>query len=167
MKGSALSMALLWLGGILSSASAQVPTIHSDSLQGIEISPGIILGGTRFGATFVGFASGQLPGTFAVSVNYRPPAPGPKVLNTFVGGVWQVAVYKGGRFQGTLYGEITGGSAKWNSTGTVTESLSADLSIVGGTGMFAGAKGNGMFINATLSHLTFPPTIQGTLQLTF
>jgi hypothetical protein len=151
---------------MLGSASAQAPATATDTLQGIEVSPGIILGGTRFGATFVGLASGQLPGTFVVSVNYQPPAPLPKMTNNFVGGSWQVAVYKGGRFQGTLYGDITDGSARWNDTGTMAV-LSADLAILGGTGAFAGSQGTGMFVNGTLSHLTFPPTIQGTLMLAF
>jgi hypothetical protein len=65
-------------------------------------------------------------------------------------------------------GTVTGGSAVWNSTGptTTTAHVSIALKILGGTGRYAGKSGSGSF-RGTLSHLTFPPTITGTLGLSF
>jgi len=147
------------------SAPALAATTYTDSVQAIEISPGVIVGDTRIGATFVGQASGDLDGALTVSVNYAPPAPGPSVTNTIVGGSWVLAVYENGHFRGTIYGAVTGGTAQWNSDGTVA-TLSAQLTITGGTERYTKAHGTGSF-TGTLSHLTFPPTVLGTLQLTF
>jgi hypothetical protein len=140
-------------------------TAATDALSGIEISPGIILGNVRHGATFVGHAAGQLPGVWAVSINYTPPHPGPGVTNTIVGGSWSLAVFSNGTFEGIVYGSVPDGTVTWNAAGTVA-SISADLTVLGGTGAFVGATGTGTF-TGTLSHLTFPPTIGGTLSLSF
>jgi hypothetical protein len=94
------------------------------------------------------------------SINYQPPRPGPDVTNTIVGGQWYLA-----GSGGELFGSFTGGTVQWDSTGTVA-SVDADMAIAGGTvngKLVRGGSGN---FAGTLSHLTFPPTINGTLTLT-
>lgn len=150
---------------MIPNAAPTAPTAVADRLQGIEISAGVINGNVRNGATFVGRAAGSLPGFWGVSINYTPAHPGPGVTNTIVGGYWALAVVQGGVFQGVVYGAIApGGTVAWNPAGTVA-AVSANLTILGGTGAFVGAAGTGTF-TGTLSHLTFPPTLGGALQLT-
>lgn len=147
-------------------ANAAPTTAATDTLSGFEISAGIISGSVRYGATFVGQAAGALPGVWGVSINYTPAHPGPNVVNTIVGGSWALAVFSAGAFEGLIYGGVApGGTVTWNATGTVA-AISANLSVLGGTGLFVGATGGGTF-TGTLSHLTFPPTIGGTLTLSF
>jgi hypothetical protein len=137
----------------------------TDNLRGIEISPGIIFGNTRYGATCIGSATGDLPGAWSVAINYTPPHPGGDVTNNIVGGSWSLVVYRGGSLAGTLQGRVLRGTAAWNHDGTEAD-INAQLSITRGTGAFAGATGTGTF-TGTLSHLTFPPTISGSLVLNY
>jgi hypothetical protein len=154
------------VGPSLTTVNNVIPavTTSTDLLSGIEVSPGIIFGNTRYGATFVGTATGDLPGFWAVSINYSPPHPGPGVTNNIVGGRWSLAVYNQGVFQGLLFGQVGSGTVTWDSTGTVAAISDNNLTILGGTGAFSGATGTGTFAG-TLSHSTFPPTISGTLTL--
>lgn len=161
MKRLALSLLSLLLFG-----SSGVADTYSDILRGIEVSPGFIIGNTRVGTTFVGGATGQLPGAWAVSVNYTPPAPGMNVTNTIVGGRWELAVFRNRRFVGKLFGTVTTGTVSWNKDGTEA-GVAASLTVNGGTGLFAGANGTGTFSSGTLSHLFFPPRIGGVLTLNF
>ena len=147
-------------------ANAAPTTAARDMLSGFEISPGIISGSVRYGATFIGRAAGTLPGVWGVSINYTPPHPGPSVVNTIVGGFWTVAAFSSGTFEGIIYGAVVpGGTVTWNAAGTVAD-ISANLTVLGGTGLFVGVTGGGTF-TGTLSHLTFPPTITGALTLSF
>ena len=151
-----LTAALLLASG----AALATTTTDTDKVRGVEISAGQIVDQTRVGATFVGRADGQLPGLLYASINYTPPRPGPNIVNTIVGGQW----YLSGPW-GVLYGSFTGGEVRWNSAGTLA-SVNADMVILGGTvNGKAVSGGSGSFVG-TLSHLTFPPTIKGTLTLT-
>jgi hypothetical protein len=143
--------------------SASATNNYSATLQGLEISPGVVLGNRRVGTSFVGHASGQLPGLWAASFSYSPPSPGPNVVNAIQGGVWEVSVVRNGRLRGKLVGTITGGTASWNADGTVA-AIAVSLKVLRGTGAYAGFKGTGAF-QGTLSHLAFPPPIGGTLTL--
>ena len=151
-----MTAALLLAGG----AALATTTTYTDEVRGVEISAGQVVGETRVGATFVGRANGQLPGLLYASVNYTPPRPGPNVVNTITGGQWSLV----GSW-GVLYGSFTGGEVLWNSAGTQA-SVNAEMVIVGGrvNGKVV-SGGSGSFAGA-LSHLTFPPTISGTLMLT-
>jgi hypothetical protein len=155
-------------GSSLPTTEAQpaAATTSADTLKGLEIFPGIIFNNTRFGATFVGQAVGTLPGAWSVTVNYTPPSPGPGVTNRIVGGTWALAVFPwGDHFKGTLFGTVDpGGTVVWNSDGTQA-TITATLTVQGGTGALYHASGTGTF-TGTLSHTTFPPNISGTLTLT-
>ncbi len=163
LRSRLILAALLLLLAIAGSlpARADAATTATDQIQGIEIFAGVVNGNVRQGVTFVGRASGDLPGFFTVSVNYTPPHPGPGVTNTIVSGSWTLWVP--GR--GTLHGAVTGGTVLWNSSGTIA-TVMASLAITGGTGTLLGASGSGQF-SGQLSHLTSPPQISGTLQLTY
>ena len=100
-----------------------------------------------------------------VTIKYTPNSPGVGLTNTVVGGQWALLVYQNRQLLGSLSGTVTGGSAVWNTTGTTTTiSVWIALKILAGTGRYAGKSGTGSF-TGTLSHLTFPPTITGTLGL--
>ena len=166
MRRSALALAAVWLWALVSNAQAQISP--QDTIRGVEVSAGQKVGIYRVGATFVATATGSVPGALTVSIKYTPNSPGVGVTNTVVGGQWALAIYQNRQLQGTLYGSVTGGSAVWNTTGTTTTTAAAtvNLRILGGTGRYVGKSGTGSF-TGTLSHLTFPPTINGSLGLSF
>ncbi len=165
MKRLSFALPLTLVAGLLWPSLASAQTTYTDVLQGLEISPGIVVGNTRVGTTFIGQAAGQLPGTWAISVNYSPPAPGPNVTNNLIRGTWELTVFQNRRIVGTVFGKVVNGQAVWNADGTVAD-VSANLTVIGGTGVLAGARGTGAF-TGRLSHLVFPPRISGTLQLAF
>ena len=165
MKRLALAIALALALSSVIAAPARAATSHHDTVSGIEIFAGFAFGGVRYGATFVGRATGDVPGYITAYINYTPPNPGPGVTNTVVGGRWTLSVYQGGEFQGRLSGAIAGGAATWNATGTLA-SIDLVLTVVSGTGAYAGSTGTGSF-HGFLSHLTFPPQWGGDLTLDF
>ena len=141
-------------------------TTYSDTVlpgRGIEISAGTIVGDTRFGATFVGEVTGNLPGNLIASVNYEPPAPGPSVTNEVVGGEWALCGP-----QGTVFGSFTGGTVRWNADETLAD-VAANMNVLGGriNGVSV-LDGTGTF-RGVLDHKPLaqglPPTVGGTLQL--
>ena len=146
--------------------STNVPTPYSDTVvlgRGIEISAGEIIDGTRVGATFIGDVAGDLPGVLSSSVNYVPPAPGPGVTNTIVGGQWALC----GPW-GTVFGSFTGGTVQWNADETLAD-VAANMSVSGGSvNGIAVTGGTGNF-GGVLDHRPLvqglPPTVSGTLQL--
>ncbi len=165
MKRLVLPIALAFVLSSFVAAPARAATTHNDTISGIEVFPGFVVGQVRYGATFVGRATGELPGYIVASINYTPPNPGPGVTNNVVGGRWTLSVYEGGEFQGKLTGAIGGGAAAWNADGTLA-TINLNLTIASGTGAYAGATGAGSF-TGFLSHLTFPPQWGGALTLNF
>jgi hypothetical protein len=135
---------------------ALAQTTYTDRVAAVEVAaaPG--------SATFVGVASGQLPGTFTASASYAPPTITGGETNTVAGGTWTLNV----RGRGSLTGVIEpGGTITWNADATLG-TVDVELTILGGTGAFVGATGSGTF-DGVLSHITFPPTLRGILTLTF
>ena len=143
-----------------SGASLAATKTYTDKVRGVEISAGQIIDQTRVGATFSGRADGQLPGLLYASINYTPPRPGPNAVNTIVGGRWSLR----GSW-GSLHGSFAGGEVRWNSAGT-RASVDSDMVVLGGTVHGKAVSGGGGSFVGTLSHLTFPPTIEGSLTLT-
>jgi len=134
---------------------------YTDHLEGIEISPGIIIKGVRVGTAFVGWADGDLPGTWAISFRYSPPHPGPGIPNVILGGAWSLAVRQSGRVVGRLYGNVEEGMALWNPKEEPEEAaVCVHLSILGGTGRFSRARGEAFF-EGTLSHEPIIPRLEG------
>lgn len=161
----ALALVLGLLSPLALASTAVAATTYTDSVRGVEIFQGVVIRGVRYGVTFVGRATGALPGVVSTSINYSPPNPGMNVTNTVVSGKWALAVIENGVFRGNLFGAVVpGGTAVWDGTGA-TATVNLTLTITGGTREFAGASGGGSF-GGFLSHLTFPPTFGGTLTLT-
>ena len=88
MKRLVLTIAMAFAVSTLSAAPVRAATPHNDTISGIEVFPGFVVGQVRYGATFVGRATGELPGYIVASINYTPPNPGPGVTNNVVGGRW-------------------------------------------------------------------------------
>ena len=145
-------------------AETPSPTAYTDSVQGIEFSEGTVVDDTRFGASFAGQATGELPGYLVASTDYTPPSPGPDVTNNIVGGGWTLLGERG-----TIFGSFTGGAVRWNADGTLAE-IVADMSVQGGSvdGTTIPSGGTGTF-SGMLDHTPLsqglPPTINGTLQV--
>lgn len=154
------------LSVVPASPGASAPTTYTDTVvpgRGIEISAGQIVGDTRMGATFIGDVAGDLPGVLASSVNYVPPAPGPGVTNTIVGGQWALC----GAW-GTVFGSFTGGTVQWNADETLADVVSQMRVLGGSVNHMPVSGGAGSFVGV-LDHRPLiqglPPTVSGTLQL--
>jgi hypothetical protein len=161
-----LAFALAPIAVILVVAGAELVLpvrLFTMPVLGIETSMGTVSGGTRYGATFAGSVSGSLDGTLTASADYRPAFPGPGVTNRIVGGSWSLAVYKDGRFQGVLFGPLASGTVRWNPDDTEATTTTV-LTVDGGTGAYLGAHGSAT-LTGNLLHLTYPPTVGGSLTL--
>ena len=145
---------------------AATPVTYTDTVQGAEFSAGTIEGDTRFGASFAGEATGDLPGVLVSTTDYTPPSPGPNTTNNLVGGGWALLGERG-----TVIGSFSGGTVQWNADGTLAD-IVADMSVLGGSvdGVPVSSGGVGTF-GGVLDHKPLaqglPPTVDGTLQLTF
>lgn len=162
----AVVVALL-LSAVVSPATAQtVLPDYSVQFRGIEVSLGVIFNDVRYGTSFVGSASGDLQGTWAVSFCYTPPHPGLGVTNEILGGTWALSVRRAGRVVGTLFGTIEQGEAKWNGLSTEPEEAAvwAYLNVTGGTGVLRGKCGSAVFCG-TLSHEYLIPRMWGDLDI--
>jgi hypothetical protein len=170
MKRLGLTVVLTMFFGLFGATLAQSAE-YTDTLNGIEISPGIADEDkeVRYGVAFAGKASGPLPGYFAAAVNYTSSSPGPNITNVIIGGSWAVTVIKNGRFLGTVYGQVTDGMAVWDATGKVA-AVQVNVIVKGGTKNYARVTGDGVF-EGTLDHTPLarkrPPTLNGTLDLNF
>jgi hypothetical protein len=158
---AAMVLASLLVSLLAGGAALAATKSFTDRVQGVEVSAGQVdkETNTREGVTFVGHAAGQFPGVMYASLDYTPSSPGPGVVNTIVGGTWYL---KGP--QGVVYGTFTGGTVTWDANGSVAL-VEATMAISGGSGKGKQLTGGtGTFVG-TLSHLTFPPTVEGTLIL--
>ncbi len=147
-------------------AETPTPTAYTDAVQGIEVSAGTVVDDTRFGASFAGEATGDLPGYLVVSADYTPPSPGPDVTNNIVGGGWTLLGERG-----TIFGSFIGGAVRWNADGTLADVV-ANMSVLGGSvdGISVPSGGTGTFggvLDHTPLNQGLPPTINGILQVTF
>src|SRR5215203_264379 len=118
--------ALPILASLLAGGAAMAATkALTDTVRGVEVSAGQIVGDTRVGVTFVGHADGQFPGVMYASLNYTPSSPDPDG-NTIGGGTWSLKGPKG-----VLFGTFTGGTVTWNPDGTAD--VYAEMAISGGS----------------------------------
>lgn len=144
----AISGLLLWAAPV----RADRPTSIVDLIRGEEQSTGTIDGNVRRGVRFTGTATGTLPGTFEVTVDYTPARPVCGGANRITGGTFSLNTA-----DGTLTGRIVNGGVAFDPVclnGVVT----AGLVITGGTGAFQGARGQGSF-SGLLDHT---PIVLGT-----
>jgi hypothetical protein len=153
-------LALLVIGTPASAAPAPVTPLPAYyAVQGIEIFPGIDIGGNNYGATFVSQAAGisDLPsplsghysgplykGSLSASINYRGTDPVPGGTNTIIGGSWTFTVSQSG-YRSTIVGKITGGTADWfpkSPAGTACGKVTTSMIIVSSNGIFQGMTGH-------------------------
>jgi hypothetical protein len=156
---AAMVLASLLVSLLAGGAALAATKSFTDRVQGVEVSAGQVDGNIREGVTFVGEADGPFPGVMYASLNYTPSRPVLGGENQIVGGTWVL----NGR-KGVVYGTFTGGKVKWNDDGTAT--VDAEMAISGGSVKGRPVSGGSGSFDGTLSHLTFPPTVEGTLTLT-
>src|SRR3954464_2509751 len=96
-------------------------TTYSDDVQGTEYAA---ISGQS--GSFLGRASGGLPGVMNVTVTYTGESPGPNVTETITGGNWSLT----GSW-GRVSGSLSGGTVQWNADGTLAN-IQANMSISGG-----------------------------------
>lgn len=128
-------------------------------VDAIEIAAGNTEGDVTYGAAFVGQIGGDFNAFVEFSIDYTPPEPAPNVVHTIVGGSWRIE-----RDDGVLAGTFTGGTAAWDDN-EFNAAVTGELLVTEATGVFAAAGGVGTF-TGTLSHRTFPPSLDGTLEVT-
>lgn len=128
-------------------------------VDAIEIAAGSTEGDVTYGAAFVGQIGGDFNAFVEFSIDYTPPEPAPNVVHTIVGGSWRIE-----RDDGVLAGTFTGGTAAWDEN-EFNAAVTGELLVTEATGVFAAAGGTGTF-EGTLSHRTFPPSLDGTLEVT-
>jgi hypothetical protein len=203
-KFLAFAVVAILLAGILSNVSAQrtqsapprdeTPasdiqpdlgeiTVRNDisRVSAIELSTGETdyAIGTTFGATYQGELSGELPGTFFVSMNYTVPetalyaggvtstngTPQPERSSQITGGSWTRLIYSKGEYIGSVYGRITGGTVTWGAD-DLHANISLQLAVDNGTQSLTGSRGNGNF-EGTLDRTIQPAALSGTLALQY
>ena len=135
--------------------------LYISEISGGETSAGQIEEGVRYGATFVGTATGDVAGTFNASIDYSPPNPGAGVTNTVVSGTWSVTSDSGG-----VSGVFLGGTAVWDEAGEIAE-IHVIMKVHGRSGEYDDAPREARF-DGTLDHRGWPPVpprINGVLML--
>jgi len=149
------------------------PIQSAVSVSAVEITDGILgvdsTSGkeTAFGYSFLGQATGSLPGSFTLSMNCAPAKPVPGDVSELSGGSWTLPVYmtsiKGGTsYAGSLYGTIAKGTMSWDKTGTnATVYMALDVE---GTQTWEGVSGYASFVgNLYVDEKTQKTMLDGTL----
>jgi hypothetical protein len=131
-----------------------------------------------FGYSFLGRTSGELPGSLNLSMNCTPATFTPEGTNEMAGGTWTLPVYNNrgllgayyrvgviDSYVGALYGNVTGGTIKWDKTGTVGV-LDMTFEVTGGTKAFAELSGKGT-IQGTMFESEKGTTFEGVMTIYF
>jgi hypothetical protein len=136
----------------------------TDGMLGVDSTTGKE---TAFGYSFLGQATGSLPGSFTLSMNCAPAKPIPGEVSELSGGSWTLPVYmtsiKGGTsYAGSLYGTIAKGTMSWDKTGTnATVYMALDVK---GTQTWEGVGGYASFVgNLYVDEKTQKTMLDGTL----
>lgn len=143
---------------VLLAAPTWAQTTYSDDVQGTEYAA---VSGQS--GSFVGRASGGLPGVMNVTVTYAGGSPGPNVTESITGGDWSLS----GRW-GRVFGSFSGGTVQWNADGTLAN-IEADMSVSGGSVSGVPISGGSGTFGGVLDHRPLaqhrPPKVAGTLRL--
>jgi hypothetical protein len=150
---------MLALSGPAMAKSALAQKTYTDSVQGFEYAA---VSGQS--ASFLGQASGKLPGVMNATITYTGGSPGPNVKEAITGGNWVLS----GRW-GRVFGSFSNGTVQWNPDGTIAN-VTANLLISGGKVKGKSVSGGQGTFEGALDHRPLaqglPPTVSGTLQLT-
>jgi len=131
------------------------------NISGAETSAGSVDDGVRYGATFIGTATGDVAGIFNASLNYSPPNPGPNVVNNVVGGTWSIT-----SGPGSISGVFSSGTATWDDQEEIA-TISVIMKVLTRSGIYSDTPREAQFVG-TLDHRgwpPFPPRIEGVLVL--
>jgi len=149
---------------VLALAPSAAAATYADSVSGIEIYA------TSTQGTFVGQASGDLPGSWEVTVDHTPLSPNA----TITGGDLNISTTLGGT-PTLVTGTLTGGSVTLApSSGCTNQQYTIDATL-GGVGTWHSGTGNGMF-TGTLTHyranifgrcITYSASVNGSVTLVF
>lgn len=163
-----------------------VETINPDlsKFSGVEVSPGETnyAVATTYGATYYGQTFGDRTGSFFVSVNYSLPGTGgptareagsdtsdmPQPIDQsslVTGGSWTRQVFIDGKYVGSVYGRITGGTVTWSQT-DLSATVDLELAVDNGTEKFLDRTGKGQF-HGKLDRMSKLPIISGDLTLEY
>ena len=151
-RHSIVALALILLSGVYWSAQAQTcsGTTYTDKLQGSETATATpyfnpMTGGiSYYGATFIGTATGSIPGSFSVAVSFEPLGTDPYTGNS-IGTIMTPfsnfgLTSKQGKQSSSLSGTIDAGTVEYrlnaNGTATVTKITAAQLRITNGKGNY-------------------------------
>jgi hypothetical protein len=153
-----------------------VETTVTLKVNAIEINDGVVgvdprFGETVFGYNLLGLTSGELPGSFMLSMNCAPAIFTPGGSNQIAGGAWSLPVYmrplKGLNiaYMGSLYGTIVNGKMDWDKLGNAD--IYMTFSVDGGTQTWDRAKGTGTFQGTLTADEKGTSTLRGELTITY
>lgn len=152
---------------------SQLPTEHVFKIGGTELYSGTIdsWNDVCWGNTFmVEGAADNMDVMLNYSFDWTSVERNPKVTNRITTGRWTMSVYTGGRYAGTLYGEILGGDMNWQmneyqqiSAGTVM----TKVMLMGGTGDYEFAAPAGGTLQAFTDFTGKKPVTTAVIYLTF
>ena len=142
-----LAVAVVLVAGAVPLRASSLPVINGNA-NGIELCDQAMCGAAIFVAIYNGqIGNAHALGTVSVAVTHDP-LPDPGKFAALTGGVWQLQPLLGRKISGL----VTGGSLFNNDDGTF-HVIAHMLITSGGTGTLT--------FDGTLSHNTFPPTIDG------
>ena len=150
---------------LVAGPAAWATETHADSISGYEVSA------TSTQGTFVGYASGDLPGYWKAVVDHTPLDPGA----TINGGEFYLATYYDGA-PAVVTGDFTGGTITLVSAPSTCGNQVYDVeAALGGVGLGYDGTGTGAF-SGTLTHyrtllygqcVTYAAKVAGSLTLAF
>ena len=144
-----LAIAAVLVAGAVPLRASSLPFINGNA-SGIELCEQAVCGSAIFVAIYNGQVGGNAHalGTVAVAVTHDP-LPESNEFAALTGGVWQLQPFLGRKISGV----VTGGSLFNNNDDGTFHVIAHMLITSGGTGTLT--------FEGTLSHNTFPPTIDG------
>jgi hypothetical protein len=107
---------------------------------------------------------------FTISMDYMNAKPGRDA--EVVSGNWTLSVFKGGEYQGLLFGDVVGGYITWNydnEENPLSRFTSVKVRILGGTGVFEGSIDQGAtgIFNSYSEVGTKMPAVKASLEIGF
>jgi hypothetical protein len=157
MRLLSLVFALTFLAGPLFGAGVLPATTYTDSLAGEITNPG------SGSVSLVADASGELPGSFTMSLNFS----GAAISN----GDWRLVVKRRNSDEsvtelGVLTGVVSSGTVNLNPDGSMASLNSVQLQITSGSGNYGAVTSGGGTLAGAVNGQSSPP-FSGPLSLNF
>jgi hypothetical protein len=149
------------------------PIVHSFKMSGLELTPGTFdtIDDKRWGNVYM-IAGGDavIQTQLTISVDYVSGNPDPASGNLVTSGTWSLAIYQGGKYSGSIFGDIIAGALTWGSqqkNQIDAGILKTKLQIVGGTGDFAFVGPSTGSLVTTTDYAAVKPTTTAVFSLAF